>query len=402
MAASTFQLGRLTLREDFTASDTVDADGIHTLNLSGQESMPRWTADGIAKQREDLLSMNNKFVPVVFSGKPYMNGFYRVSSVAGDINDFIPENLKVFAWSASLTLIGTPSSVDVESRLSGAQAKSNNFTSTGERTHAPAIGHNAYWSGVAVPSSMTRATEDGTIKVYRGIPLEVHPRWAISPASYGAGRVRVSDANFERAGVNFSMGPEDWTLSNGLVRVTPNAPGGVFAVSAWDSGVWESKNWDVLTGTGPAVSLGDFDYCTVLRNEFEAVTLRLIKSLAAGRVMVDMTLRRGSRFVELFIQTTTSTTIKIVLVTGVASTNTSGYVRATSNDAAGNQAIVGSAKTFVADTANGGLSKATTLELDAFIGLILGGSGAVSGDAGTDVFEQYIGIPSESVRGVGR
>jgi hypothetical protein len=402
MAVSTFQLGRLVLREDFTASDSVSIDEMQTLSLSGQESMPRWSASGIAKQREDLLAMMDRFVPVIFSGKTYLNGFYKVTGVSGNINDFIPENLKVFAWTLNMVRVGTESSVDIESRLSGAEARSNNFSSTGERTHAPAIGHKAYWAGATVPSSMTRATEDGNIIVYRDVPFDVHPRWAVTPEAYGAGRVRVSDTLFERAGVNFLMDPEAWTLSNALVRITPSSPGGTFTFSAWDSGVWVSRDWDLLLGSGPAVSLGVFDYCTVIRNEFEAITLRMIKSLVAGRVMVDVTLRRGARLAEIFVQSTTSTTVKLVMSTASAVSSETGHILTTVNDGNGNRSTAGSAKTFTADLVNGGISKAATLEFDAYFGYVLGGSSAVSGDTGTDMFEQYIGTPSESVRGVTR
>jgi hypothetical protein len=402
MAVPTFQMGRLVLREDFTAADGVAIDGSQALSISGQESMPRWSAAGIAKQREDFLSMQDKFVPVIFSGKTYLNGFYKVVSVQGDVTDFIPENLKVFAWSLGLWKLGTQSSLDIESRLSGAEARSNNFSSTGERTHAPAIGHDAYWAGASIPSSIVRASADGNITVYRDVAFTVHPRWAVSPEQYGLGRVRIEDAAFERAGTNISMDPEAWTLSNGLVRVVPNAPGGTITFSAWDSGAWVSRNWDILVGSGPAVSLGAFDYCTIIRNEFEMVTLRMIKSTAIGRVMLDMTLRRGSRIVELFVQTTTSTTVKVVMSTTTAVSQLSGYVVATADDGDGNRATVGAAKTFTADLVNGGISRSGTLEFDAYIGLAIGGGSAVSGEAAGDLFEQYIGMPTETVRGVTR
>lgn len=401
MAVSTFQLGRLTLREDFSAGDAVATDLSQALYLSGQESMPRWSAEGIAKQREDLLSMQGRFVPVVFSGKSYLNGFYQVTGVSGDINDFIPENLKVLSWTLQLLRIGTESSVDMESRLSGSEARANNFSSTGERTHAPSIDHNMYYAGAATPSSVARDTTDGVITVYRDVPFDVHPRWAVAPQAYGGGRVRIEDANFERAATSIPIDPAAWTLSNGLVRLKP-AMSGVFEFAAWAGGSWETKGWDILVGTGPATSIGQFDYCTILRNEFEAVTLRLSKQTAVGRAMVDITLRRGSRIVEMFVQMMSSTTIKAVLTVPENSTDEIGFVQSAANDASGNRAVTGSAKTATVDLVNGGLSKAGTLEFDAYIGLVVDGSSAVAGDTGMDLREQYIGMPTESVRGVSR
>lgn len=400
MAVSTFQLGRLMLREDFASSDSVANDLTQALYLSGQESMPRWSASGIAKQREDLLAMQGRFVPVVFSGKTYLNGFYQVMGVSGDINDFIPENLKVFSWTANLMRIGNESVVDIESRLSGAEARANNFSSTGERTHAPAIGHVMYYAGAAAPSILARGTTDGTITVYRDVPFNVHPRWAVSPQNYGQGRVRIEDAEYERAGTGIAIPATSWTLSNGLTRLRPAVGGGVFEFAAWAGGAWETKKWDILIGTGPAVSLGSFNYCTVLRNEYESVTLRLSKNLSPqGRVMVDVTLRRGSRIIEMYIQTMSSTTIKVVLLTPESSVDGTGFVQSSVNDASGNKAVTGSAKTTTTDLVNGGISKAGILELDAYIGLVVDGSSAVSGDQGMDLREQYIGMPTESVRG---
>lgn len=399
---STFQLGRLTLREDFASSDSVATDFTQALYLSGQESMPRWNADGIVKQREDLLAMQGRFLPAVFAGKSYLNGFYQVLGVSGDINDFIPENLKVFAWTLNLLRIGTDSSVDIESRLSGSEARANNFSSTGERTHAPSIGHIMYYAGAATPSSVARGTTDGTITVYRDVPFDLHPRWAVSPQNYIKGRVRLDDINYERAATGISIDPVNWTLSNGMARLRPLGAGGTFEFAAWAGGAWETKVWDVLVGTSPVVNLAPFNYCTVLKNDFEAVTLRMSRDLAPGRVMVDVTLRRGSRIIEIFVQTMSSTTIKTVLHSAESSSNGTGFVIATANDASGNKAVTGSAKTATQDLVNGGLSKAGTLEFDAYIGLVVDGSSAVSGDTGTDLREQYIGMPTESVRGVSR
>jgi hypothetical protein len=98
--------------------------------------------------------------------------------------------------------------------------------------------------------------------------------------------------------------------------------------------------------------------------------VRLLYAMALGRFTVDLTLRRGSRFVELYVQGQTSSTLKAVLTTPEASTAGTGFVRVTANDANGNRAIVGSARTFTADTTNGGLSKASTTTLDAFLGVI--------------------------------
>jgi hypothetical protein len=192
MAIPTMTIGRMVMREDWTSDDSVDSDGQKNLSLSGQESMPRKTADGIEKSREDFICLQGKMLPVTFSYKDYLNGFYEVASVSGDITDVLVENLKVFKWSITLRFLGN-NSADIESRLSGVD-KINDFEPiTGERTHAPSIGHKSYWSGSTVPSVVTRTGEDGAITVYRSIPANIHPRWSVEPADYPRVRVLVLD-----------------------------------------------------------------------------------------------------------------------------------------------------------------------------------------------------------------
>lgn len=398
MAIPTMTVGRMVLREDWESDDSTDSSGQQNLSLSGQESMPRKTAEGIEKSREDFMSLMGKMLPVTFSYKDYLNGFYEVTSVKGGITDVLQEGLKTFEWSLQLKFLGNTSS-DIESRMSGVD-KANNFSAVGERTHAPAIGHKSYWSGTAVPSVVSRTGEDGAITVYRNIPANVYPRWSVDPLDYPRGRVRVSDGWGERAGTNIAIDPTAWTISNGLVRVR-RAPSSVFEISSYAGG-WENKIWDLLVGSGPAVSVGTFDYCTILHNDFEACTLRLMKSFAPGRCLVDITLRRGARFAEFYIQNSTSTTLKMVLASGETFSATSGYLAKATDDADGNRAIIGSARTFTADTVLGGISKAGTQVLDLMVGSVVNGGAAIAGDQAANLYAQYIGMPTETVKGVMR
>lgn len=400
------RIGRLTLREDHVVNETIDASG-RNITVTGQESMGSVTGyplSLISQKREDLVSLTGQVVPVLFDRKSNYNGYYIVTAATGNVENH-DGLIAMFSWSTTLSRVGSDLQLDLESRLGGAITRVNNFSVVGQRGHAPSVGHIGYQTGSTIPSFTTRSTVDGSLAFYRSLAQGVNPRWGCAVSDYGKGRARLLDSlGYERSGVDGSVLTSGWELSNGLVRVKPLAAGGVFEVSAWTGAAWHVKNWDVLINTGPAVSLGVFDYCSIFKNNYEAVCIRLTKSLAPGRCTVDLTLRRGHRFVELFVQHDFSTTVKIVRSTAEGGTRpgAGGYVTATANDADTNKYIVGSAKTYTEDTTNGGISKATTATLDAFIGVVAGGTGAVTGDTATDVYAQYIGAPSELVRGIRR
>lgn len=397
MPSPTVSIGRMVMREDLTVAEQSSADGSRSLALSGQESIPRFSAAGIARQREDFLTMSDQFLPLVFARKTYLNGFYTLDDCQGTIEDW-GDGIAVFRWQASLTRAGTESEVDIESRLSGSTTRVNDFSVVGERTHAPAITHGAYWTNATVTAAVSRTGADGVLKLYRAVGATVSPRWATSPTGYATGRVRFTDdSGTERAGDGARIAVAGWELNNGLVRVRPLASGGVLEISAYTGGAWRTKNWDVLID---AVSVGTFDYCTLLSNQYEAISLRLMKMLTFGRFYLDITLRRGHRFVEMYLQNEYSATLKVVRATADVGVNTlAGTVVDSALDADNNKYIIGSARTFTADTTNGGISKAATTKLDAFVGVVAGSS-PVTGDAAADLQKQYIGMPNEMVQGV--
>lgn len=399
MPVNTLQLGRLVLREDRTAAEQ-GATNERGMTITGQESIPRLLPAAVERQREDFLALAGQFVPIVFTVKDYLNGFYTVDDTTGTFEDWEDE-LKVFRWSVNLTRAGTESDLDIESRLGGALTRVNDFSVVGVRTHAPAIVHGGYWTDGSVTTAVSRTGEDGVLKLYTGLAATMSPRWATTPAGYLTGRVRFTDElGRERAGDAARLAVAGWSLSNGLVRVRPLASGGVLEVAAYTGGAWRTKAWDI---TFNATTLGTFDQCALVTNELGLVTVRLMKYMTNGRLYVDVTLRRGQRFAEVYVQSEFGGALKIVRATNEAGTNgLAGTVVATANDVDGNKYIVGSARTFTADVVAGGFSKAAAATLDAFVGVVAGGTGAVTGDQAADLQKQYMGLPSELVQGVRR
>lgn len=395
MTWGTITVGRLALREGYTAN----ANGDLSVMVKGQESSPPLTTLQLEQRREDMLGLVGEFVPVTFTSKDRLNGFYRVAGAKAEFAHYQDANVLALDWTLDLDRAGTESEVDQESRLSGPLTRNTTHAATGERWLAPPLGHYGFWTASTAPTAVSRTGADGAILVWRGVPA-VNPRWGTTPAGALAGRVRFMDANgSERSGSNFTPAATGWELQNGLVRVKVTGPGEL-DVSAYTGGGWRSKLWTISDGS----SLGLPTSCTLLRNNLENAVVRLLwaSTSAPGRLTLDVTLRRGSRFAELYLRRSVAATLSVTRSAIEAATAGTGYVRATANDGDGNRYVLGSALAFTNDLVNGGISKAATATLDVFIGAAAGGSGAVAGDQPDHLRDQYLGSPNELVTPVRR
>lgn len=403
MSWGTLRFGRIELKENPRAAFAVNAQtGERSFVVAGTETSPYLTLAALRAKRDDLIQMQDTVQAVTFSDKPDLNGYYRVKDVGAAITDWSRQEAAAgMDWNLSLVPFGPNNAVDLESRLTGV-VRQNDHALGGTRWHAPAADHYGYWTGTTGPgSSVVRTREGGgTIRVYLALPAGVDPRWGCDPASYLSGAASFVQDGVERSGTGIVASPTGWVLTNGLVRVQRTGAG-LLSIDAWDDPAWSLKAWDFYVN-GVALLPADIAQLTVLRNDPEAVCIRLMRGPAAnvGRTLIDLLLRRGSRTVEVYMQHETSTTLLIRLQTGAAGTAGTGYVVQTANDADGNRPIIGSARTFTNDLANTGLSKAATTTLDAFVGVVLGGGAPAAGDGATEVRDQYIGAMAESTIGV--
>lgn len=397
MSWGTITVGRLNLRERWEADASVDAStGALRLALTGQESCPPLTLAELRQRQEDILGMRDRFVPITFTDKTDLDGYYRVTDANAKPANY-GGGLQATEWSLSATRVGPAGAVDIESRLTGV-VRVNDFTLTGERWHAPAGSHYGYYTGSTQPSgSVSRASTDGAVTAYRGVPAGANPRWACTPASYGIGRARVVVDGYERSATNVALG-STWHLSNGLVKAEPTATN-TLILSSYDGSAWEAKTWRV---TVAGTTLTSFDAASIIRNDYELCTVRLLKSSAPGRVLLDLSIRRGSRVVECYLQSDVSATLGCRLATGEAATSSTSYVTATANDASGNKATCGCPLTFTADTTNCGLSKASVTQLPFYVGSVVNGSSAAAGDVASVLRDQYLVALAETAMGVRR
>lgn len=391
-------VGRLQLPEsdfrDFVEKPS-DVGGGRSVTFAGAT-----VGSGPAQRDVDILQQNilglyGDMVPVVMAQKEDWNGYYYINTVNATLTRWFGDSSKC-EWSIEAELAGFENDIDLESRLGGPLTLTNTHSGLGERWHAPAPGHLAYWSGSASPSQIVRTGAEGPIVVYRDIPVGVNPRWNVPPGSIGAGRVRfVDDEGYERAGVSCHVGSTDWVVSNSLASISCTGENETFELGANFAGVWTAKRFDIR--------FNDEDLTipvsvSLVRNTYEAVSVRVLWDMEpSGRVSADITLRRGSRFVEIYVKSMISGKIGIHPSVSEASTNGAGFITATSADGAGKKYTAGTPGSYTADTGAGGLSLSSTAFLDAYVGTTVSGEAT---DTPALMYEQFLGSPTERVIGV--
>jgi hypothetical protein len=390
------RVNRTYLVEQETAKE--DREG--KFSLTGQESSPPTTVTMVAFLHEQITSLQKGVVfPVTFRDKAESDGYYTVAQATSELTDHQSEVSKA-DWTIDLDKCGTHTEIDLQSRLTGA-VRENDHSQTGERWHAPPIGHYSYFTGATdVTSWVDRTSADGTVRVYRSIPENVHPRWGCTPTNYYGGRVRLTDTLYvssenEIEGCCHKLSTTGWAVSNGLVNVTATASAGVIDVQSYSGGAYRSNLIKIQRNS---VNVEAWQSVSIIRNTFEQVIIRLTANIvnAPGRVTLDLNLRRGSRFVEGYLQSSSSTTLKIAHASTTATSSGTGYIVKTSNDSNGNRPIIGSSKTTTADNVNGAISKASVTALDFYVGAVISATSPASGDAAADLQNQYIGTLPES------
>lgn len=389
------RVGRVYLVEKETGKETSDGK----LSLAGQESAPPTTVAMVTWLQGQIAGMGEgRLVPVTFRDKSERNGYYTVTQTSSDLTDYQNE-VAVCDWTIDLQRLGSDAEVDIQSRLTGA-VRANNYSLTGTRWHAPSLGHYAYYTGTTSPSNFNRVGADGTLRIYSGVPANISPRWGCAVANYLTGSVKLTSTTYvstenEVEGVERQIGTTGWTLSNGIVQVTPHATAGRLTIGVYNSG-YQTVDWNVTVG---GANLLAWSSATVLRNDPEQIVLRLTSERSAstaGRDTLDLTLRRGAQFVEGYLQTNASATLGISGANAATSASgANGTVAATTGTT---RRICGSSKTFsTVDTVNCGFTKTSQTAVDFWIGAKVGtaGAGTASQDDDAALANQYIGAMPE-------
>jgi hypothetical protein len=386
-------IGGVDLRETVVAESSSGS-----LKVTGQESDPPSTSAHVMATHHNIVGLRGLVVPVTFSDKSEHTGFYRVTDSTSTVTRWNNGSVNVVDWSLSLEPLGTERDVEFESRVPTiGRTDQLTGTQTPNFWHAPPVGITSYYTGTTVPaSSIARTSSEGAVPVHLGIPTSFPPRWTVSAANYLNGSARLLFDGIRRVGT-FTPPLSVWEMSNGLVRLMSGASGSV-TVWCWDSGEWRSAKGFKFYAAADLTTAPEF---TVLRNEPEEVAVRLSYPGTPGRTTVDLSLRRGARFVTGVIKRHSSAELGVSRSVSETGTAVTGGMRATSADADGNRYVVGSSRS-VATSSGGAISAAGITTFDFFIGHEVNSSPS-TGDAFADLLLQYLGSPGrEQVRLVRR
>jgi hypothetical protein len=266
----------------------------------------------------------------------------------------------------------------------------------------------------------TRSSADGILRftsfnagLGSATLMNATPRFYLTPANFYVGAATIEQGSPLQPTVGRSVQPDvvNWRLSNGLVRVTPNATPGKIDIAHWKGAAWAAAKTYKITASG---LVNGWTAVTVLRNSTEECVLRL-SCTTTGDVIptyLDISLRRGDRLVRmnLSIQWNTANFAAVYRDATEAATAitygavTLGGIRATANDADGNRYVLLS---YQGGTTNdlvfGGLTlTAGQKTMDIGIGSEIGGSGAAAIDTATAIANQYLAAQAESQRIVSR
>ncbi len=408
--AGTLQLARIgaVLELDPMGFQLRGQESGRTLQIVG-EIAPA-DADEAKSIRNELWRMSENrdlVVPLAYTQDSSLDGLYRLLSA-----DVSIEMVSLSGWypfRASLKPYGAAGRAAVESRIiGGLRANDHSITAgTSEPYHAVPSTAIAYDPGATIPTRMTRTFDGVTMHVYRDVDNTVSPIWSIPPANFydGAARAEVGTTLRVLSGLDSENLPTAWLMSNDGVRVklTTSIPTGMLSVEHYDGSQWETaKIWKVVAAGS---TVNTWHALSILRNDAAAVSIRLTHNRASGgAITLDLTLRRGSRFLEGRISNPAASSSFEVSRgdTTEAATAITGGARATATDGDGNRYVVGSTKT-VTLAATGGIHRGTSSTTwDFFIGSEIGATGAASGDAAADLINQYHGYITETLNPVRR
>lgn len=346
-------VGRTTVLDADTSGMRMDGP-----NLSVSGFITATSTAVTAAARQQLLALTQPgqdVVPLTWATDPTWDGFYRVTSV--QVEHYTQDSLVVrFALQAtrldgyaaaqfeSTAVLGT-----ITNGLSlPSVANAGIVAIPGTSYEATQITTLSTGVGTGVGFTGSRTVEGGTVATASGLtpPTTVGYRYATTPANFyeGAAMVEVQGTDGvwrPHIGTDAIPITVSWRISNSLYRLSVAQATGLISVEVYNGTSWDPAkvfyiNTDIVTPT----VLDRVNSIRPVRNRPESVTVRVgmyrsTFATYASREYVDITLRRGMMFADLFMGGS-SYSWALRRQTNEAATAITGGIRATAADAVGN------------------------------------------------------------------
>lgn len=294
----TLQVGRVTgLRPDPDWSRSGD-----TITWSGTFS---GTADQVDVLRMQVVNLagnpDEEFVPVLWSGDPSIDGYYRV--LDSDVSSLGPVGNGSTRWSITVERLANTANPRMEIAYMRAPRANDHSITPGSFGTIAALPTDTDTSDVDLTFAVgnviaTRTCVGGSVNLFRD---------TISAAARGAVLFSTEPDSYDIGGclIEQKIGSDwypvngrqpvgrllEWRISNGIIRLGTNANVAQLTFERWNGATWNTVD---LTGTRLAGFGSTRHAMTIIRNDVDAVVVRCDSagtSSAPGYRM--FTIRRG-------------------------------------------------------------------------------------------------------------
>jgi hypothetical protein len=411
MAISDHQLklGRLTILSPSSLSFSSGAgEANKQVNLSGMLAVA--DIEEAKYYRDELISMSKLNIPIAFSytGDTTMKGYCKLESASINIDRY---SLGSISYSLDLLWLGNPGEVNMESHFSGALIENDHsITSTTNQMHSPPRQHYAYYHTATITNTEREIYGgNNTLVKTSGSLRDSNATWNCEPENYyeGAVEIKVKDYHDQlrlRTGRDCPNKPTDAVIQNGLMKLVvlgDDTSQCRFTTYLYDPDQDDNTSditW-AISATSAETEWQSWQSIQILKNEPQIATIRLTTHYNAdtrdGRLVFDVTLKRGARHIEFVASQWTSQQLNIKSVSALSGDTTATGFIFTEPDNQGNLYSIGSPSSFTADTTNFGIEVSGTTAVKGFIGSNTGTAGANNLPS---VRDQYLDSIFETVR----
>ena len=386
--------------------DAIKLSGVFRSTSAAQAIVVRDQIRGLADNVDEPV------VPFAFdSTYATLNGLYRIDGSTVDMQAGDGAQW-VVRWQVDAMRVNTYQSPMIESPfVTGVLTNAHGVVVGTVRSEfgSPTVTEVSPNSATYLDTVDTLTSADGSVDVLGYKPAAFATgqgvfRRAVALTSWYNGGCKIVAAGDTVIGRQVVDSPTSWSMTNGLVTVSASASAGQFDVAHYDGSQYDTAKTFKINGSTTAGDVSAFHHLAVLRNGPEATTVRLgLQNPGGQTASADVTIRRGSRWVQVLITSGVSDTWGIKRSSAEAATELTGGIRATANDASGNRFLLAIPVGTTNDLANGGvrLTAADTRVLVG-IGSEVAGSGASGSFTAQNQIYRFLAATYETVVVVGR